>query len=464
MIDGVVKTIRQFNMIEEGDKIVVGVSGGADSVCLLLNLVEYQRQKNFELQVVHVNHLIRDDAAQDAEFVKKLCLRLNIPFFYVEEDVAAIAREEGLTVEEAGRYVRYKAFRTSNCNKIAVGHNRDDSVETFMFNLCRGSGLRGLTGIAPVTESIIRPLINTSRLDIQEYLGSMSQEYRTDSTNLQTDYTRNKLRLEIIPAMEQGINSRTKDHIAAISEELREVSDYMDEIVQKLYDENCYGKSGELSFDKGKLRALPPILIRQLILKGISDIVPGRKDITRAHVDSIVSLINAKGEKLVSLPYGLRAVAKYDKIVIDKSSSPEDTYKEGLDLQIMVDDESPEWEGSLDGGITIRASLFPYKKSMTIPCDICVKWFDYDKIKCCVQLRSRKTGDFMELDDQGHTKSIKKLMIDEKLQSSQRESWPMLADGNHVMWVLGLRMSNYYKVKDDTKRILEIRITGRDYV
>lgn len=213
--------IREQKMIMPGDFVIAGVSGGADSVCLFFELLAYQKEIPFSMEVVHIEHGIRgQDSLADANYVENLCKEYGVPFHLVSCDIKKMAQESSLTVEEAGRKARYQAFEQaakksgrSNC-KIAVAHNLDDQAETILMNLARGSGLRGLGGIRPVRENIIRPLLNTRRSEIEAALRGRQITWRTDETNHQTEYTRNRIRLEILPLLAQGVNGQAASHIA----------------------------------------------------------------------------------------------------------------------------------------------------------------------------------------------------------------------------------------------------------
>ena len=218
--------LERYHMIREGETVIVGVSGGADSVCLLFVLKKYQELHPFTMEVVHVEHGIRgQESLEDAGFVKELCDRLKVPFHLEQKDVKALAAQEGLSVEEAGRMARYAAFeewrqKTGGC-AIAVAHHANDQAETILWNLIRGSGVRGMSGIQPVNGYVIRPLLGCTREEIEAWLREQQICYRTDRTNLEDTYTRNKLRLKVLHYLEQECNPRACAHIAMAGERVR---------------------------------------------------------------------------------------------------------------------------------------------------------------------------------------------------------------------------------------------------
>ena len=235
--------IKQNNMVTRGDKVLAGISGGADSTCLLYVLSHLKEQMGFELCVVHVNHGIRQEAQEDAVYVEKICKQLMIPFFLRTEDVPLIACREGLTEEEAGRSVRYAVFEELAdkvcATKIAVAHNRNDLAETMLLNLFRGTGVHGAGAIRPVRGRIIRPLLDTERTEIEEYLRKKGISYQTDKTNLEDDHTRNRIRHHILPYAQQEINNRAVQHLARAAQEISEAVFRMD------------GATAQVSYDGG---------------------------------------------------------------------------------------------------------------------------------------------------------------------------------------------------------------------
>ena len=220
-------------MLEPGDRVVAGISGGADSVCLLFVLLEWAKKVPMELIVVHVNHGIRAEAASDARYVQELCERYRLPFVLVEEDIKKKALEEKCSEEEAGRRVRYHAFREAaiqyKANKIAVAHNSNDRSETMLFHLFRGSGIKGLGSILPVRDNIIRPILGLERHEIENYLQAAGVRYCQDATNATDDYTRNRIRHHILPYAEENIVQGCVSHMSQTAEMLAETEEYLEQ-------------------------------------------------------------------------------------------------------------------------------------------------------------------------------------------------------------------------------------------
>ena len=250
-----VQYITEQALFAPGAHLVVGVSGGADSVCLLRLLCEIQEEWDLTLSVVHINHGIRgQEADEDAAYVAQLAKRWHLPFFLVEEDVPKLAREQGLSEEEAGRELRYREFesirQSRGANGIAVAHHQEDQAETVLFQLLRGSGVRGLTGMLPKRGHIVRPLLGMSRREIEEYLAKEKIFYRQDSTNDDIHYARNYIRKELFPLLEQRLNQQVVRHLAELAGDAGQWCEYIDEqakpVVERLLQRQ---KEGELTLD-----------------------------------------------------------------------------------------------------------------------------------------------------------------------------------------------------------------------
>ena len=241
MTCNVLSAIRKYNMIEKGDVIVVGFSGGADSVCLLHFLSIVKDDYDIVLKAVHVNHNIRgEEAERDENFAREFCQKLGVEVISFSVDVPSLAEERGFSEEECGREVRYDCFRKVKCNKIAVAHTLSDSAETLIFNLTRGTGIKGLCGINPVRDNIIRPLIYCSRQDIENYCKKHSLSYVTDSTNLSNDYTRNKIRNEVIPVL-KSINPSFEKSISRLINNAENENAFMEQTARKLMSDSREG-------------------------------------------------------------------------------------------------------------------------------------------------------------------------------------------------------------------------------
>ena len=475
------KYTQNHKMISDRDVILVGVSGGADSVCLLVMLSKLSKEINFDLIAVHVHHGIREDADDDAAYVEELCKKLDVPFFIKKVDMAGYAKEMGLSPEEAGRKLRYQAFedvideasetdksdgRSRECYKIAVAHNNNDRAETMLFNLFRGSGLRGLGSIRPVRDNIIRPLLCLERAEIESYLNQGKIAYCIDSTNEDDTYTRNKIRHHILPFAEEQICNNVTAHISDAAEVLAQTEDFIQKQSALTYERCVIRDAEEIILDMNIFNKEEPFLQKMILLHCMEKLTPHRKDITKEHIASLMELSSKDGSKELFLPYGLTARKEYDRLVIsEKSENPVknmQNLKEYPPIPISVPCEvKVEGLGVLEFKYFNREDFF-YKKGEIIPEKRYTKWFDCDKITKVIVLRTREVGDYLTIDSALRKKSVKEYMINEKIPKRQRDSLYLLADGAHILWIPGYRISQYYKVDENTKCILQVQLKEND--
>ena len=288
--------MEEYQMVNENDTIVAGVSGGADSVCLFLLLEEYCKQKNAKLVAVHLNHKIREEAWKDAEYVKELCEEFGVPLHLFEEDVEAYAKQNGIGTEEAGRIARYRFFEQvlteyGGHGKIAVAHHKGDLAETVLFHLFRGSGISGLTGMMPVRGNIIRPLLNVTREEIEQFLLEKGRNWCIDSTNQENTYTRNKLRNVVLPYAEKEICPQASVHVANAAKELTQINELLDEMTAEALKETVVFESD----DEAVVLTEPflqkhEVIRKQIILRVLEYLTPARRDIGLVHVNDVLSL------------------------------------------------------------------------------------------------------------------------------------------------------------------------------
>lgn len=465
--------IELNHLIEDGDGIVVGVSGGADSVCLLHILFSLYRNSNTKLLAAHINHGIRGrDAELDEEFVLRLCRDIGIECCSFRYDIKKKAEEEGLSEEEAGREARYQAFReicgSYGCNKIAVAHNKNDNAETILFNLFRGSGIKGLSGIDSSRNmaseagniTVIHPLLSAGRDEIEEYLSLNQIPYRTDLSNLTEDYSRNKIRNQVLNYVTENINKNTINHITEAAAQLEEIGLYIRRQTEVRYAK-LMKKEGAAALLPVREMAEEDIVIqKEIILKALEDISGSRKDIESKHVEDILSLFDKQVGKQVHLPYGMLAIREYNEVRLLSCTERKKADRSGEKPMEPIKIEIP-------GSIYIKkyckiieTEILQYKNDTLFPKNSCKKWFDYDKIEKVVELRTRRQGDYIQVDSKGGHKKLKDYFIDEKIPKEDRQELLLVTDGSHVMWIpeAGSRMSEKYKVSDKTDKILSMKL------
>lgn len=470
MLHKMMAFMSEFHMIGPGECVVAGVSGGADSVCLFDLLLALREQIPFTLSVLHVNHGIRSDAGEDAEYVEELCRKHHVAFTLIEEDVPAYAAAHRLGEEEAGRRLRYEAFERVNrqlyggAAKFAVAHNQNDRAETVLFQLFRGSGLRGMCGMRPVQGNVIRPLLCVTRKEIEAYLLQRGIAYRTDSTNESDDYARNRIRHHILHYAEKEICRGSTEHISRTSDMLMQAADYLDAQTNEAYAA-CVEEDGaaccrSLDISAKMFAPLHPYLKGSLIHHCFSRLIPSARDIASVHVDSVCALFDKQVGRGLVLPYGIAARRTYRGVRMEREDGSEKEESRD-DAEVLLEGERGE---VCFGGYRFSFRVFSCegKKEIleTIPKNNCTKWFDYDKIKKSVAVRYRRTGDDLVINAAGDVKSLKKYMIDEKIPSAERARIPLIAEGSRVLWVAGYRISESYKVTADTKRVIEIYMSG----
>lgn len=458
-------------MLTCGDRVIAGVSGGADSVCLFLMLLELREKIGFDLIAVHVHHGLRGEAAdQDQQFVEALCEQHRIPLEIFRVNLESIAKKRKQSLEEAGRMVRREAF-DSVCkkyggNKIALAHHQNDNAETLLWNLSRGTGLDGLGGIRPVNGKFIRPLLCMNRKEIEEYLAKRKQSYCIDETNAGTDYTRNKLRHLVLPILEEQVNSAAVRHMNETMEQIWELQEYMQEQVEAAYQEcvqEHFEKACWIQIQQKSFETFPELIKKMVIRKGMEQVGGKKRDLSHKHVDVMMELMNKQVGRTLDLPYEMHAKRNYEGIRLEKQrtySSGEEK-KAGIIQECMAELNIPGETILADRNLKLRCKILEKPKNLSIkdiPQKIYTKWFDYGIIKSSLYIRTRQAGDTIVIDEKGHQKKLKNWFVDEKIPKEVRDSQLLLAENNEILWVLGHRMSQAYQVKQSTKWILQIEV------
>ena len=333
----------------------------------------------------------------------------------------------------------------------AVAHHMGDSEETILHNLFRGTGLKGLRGIPPVRDGIIRPLIELSRRDIEDFLVSRGIPWCEDSTNGDNDYTRNKIRNKVLPMVREEINREADAHILQAGKLIAMADDFLEKKAEDLWDEWGNMEAGgrtvfpTASFPVSVIAEQEEIIRYYLIRRMVTTINGSVKNFTFSHVEAVEQLLWGQTGKQVDLPGKLQARREYGRLVVEKNG------KLGENNNLLQDSGIKD-----ECGERMEFKVFSNKKGMEIPKNQYTKWFDYDKMKGALCLRFREPGDYMTLAGGGR-KSIKSFMIDEKIPRDRRGKIPVLADGKHIVWIVGYRISEYYKVTEDTRTVIEAR-------
>ena len=499
--DKVISYIKENDLISQGDTIVEGLSGGPDSVCLFLMLEEYKKELDFNTVAVHVHHGIRKKSAdKDQKFVEKLCASKGVELKSYRKDIPLICKITKESEEECGRRIRYELFNEV-CSlydnaKIAVAHHMNDQAETVLFRIIRGSGIKGLTGMEPKRDNVIRPLLCLKRQEIEEYLDSIGQDYRIDETNGTLEYSRNYIRKKVMPKLE-SVRQNAVEHINSLSGEAGEINDFMEKKARELLEEaskeadsRYITKGLTTKYKADVISAAEPILQKFAIRALISDSGVSIKDVTRSHVDSLCELISKPKSGEIHLPKGVTVVKESGIVYIRP--------REGFDGQIqeltnaspvqaeriaepvipnaaplvLPKVKEPQYkffypvtgEGNYklpDGSIVTCRVLNEFDRE-NVPDDGYTKWMDYAKMSDDLCLRTRKTGDYLVINKKGNEGNLKNYMINEKIPKSERNDIPLLASGSKIYWVVGHRISEDVKVTDETNVVIEFSYKRAD--
>ena len=459
--------IEEKQMIQPKDRIMVGISGGPDSVCLLFVLLELCRELDFEVAAVHVNHGLRGaEADRDEAFVKTLCREQGVPLQVFRCQVRERAEREKLSLEEAGRLCRYEVLEQEavrmGCSRIAVAHHANDQAETMLFHLFRGTGIKGLSGMEPVRGRVIRPLLCVERREILAWLEERKIPWCTDSTNEEQTYTRNRIRHSILNCAEKEINPRAVQHMVQTAEELSEIEEFLEEETKKAYL-LCVRKEeqGCFVFQEACKKQHP--LLRERVFRTCLRDFGGLRDVERLHIRLLTELLEKQTGSMLSLPGGRTAVKEYQGVRIFRTPAeqPEKERTHTLEKEEALQGLVPKIPGSCSvGEETWVFSLENAEKYQRIPEKTYTKWFDYDKIEKSLNIRRRMPGDYLEINREHGKKKLKDYLIDQKVPAEERARLWLLADGSHILWVPGRRISEGYKVTEETSRILKVQIYG----
>ncbi len=474
------KYIQKTRMFTSKDRVIAGISGGADSVCLFFVLLELKKKIGIDFIAVHVNHQLREAAADaDEHFVVKLCEKYGIKLEIFHKDVVSIAKKRKQSFEEAGRVVRREAFEETlhkyHGTKIALAHHQNDNAETLLMNLSRGAGLKGLCGIRPVNGIYVRPLLCMSRSEIEGFLAEREQGYCIDETNYDTAYTRNSLRHQVIPVLEEKVNSKAVRHMNETMEQLCELEDYMTKQVEELWKCCICEKEEGLFLKNDEFQRQPTLLQKMLIRKCMEHLDGGLRDVGQIHILQILGLFDKQSGRQLDLPKKIRAYRRYDGVFLQKrQETSSDPKKDERELSHRKDTiQKKEWsqelkipgENKIQGGkLTIRCKVFPKDDDFSmenIPQKSYTKWFDYDIIQSSLCVRTKKAGDRIII-NKGQSKKLKSWFINEKIPAEKRDDILLLADGEQILWIIGYRMSSGYQITEETQRILQVEITEEE--
>lgn len=446
--------IREGNLLGKGGRLVAGISGGVDSVCLLEVLDTLRAKWDWDVTAVHIHHGIRGESAdEDMEFVRMLCRAKKIDCHIHRVDVPAVARERGLGEEEAGRIVRREILESelAGRGRIVLAHHADDNAETLLLNLCRGSGLYGLGGMSPAGGVYVRPLLWADRAQIEEFACRNHLAFRLDESNADPSYTRNRLRLAVMPYLREHVNARAAEHMNSAMQDVRQAAGYLERETERLFRRYAHDRGEEGLFISADVLGEDPYLVSLLVRHCLIRQAGRAKDIERVHIVAVSELFGRQTGSGVDLPYGMRAQLTYGGVLIRSAGRrDEDTAGEQ-----KTEDVLPE--------MTAQSRFIRRQEAVFESSDPYTKYFDYGIIGEQSEFRARQPGDYIVIDREGHRQKLKDWFIDHKIPRGQRGRIPLLADGSHVYWIVGYRQAEDCLITEATDTIIEWRVRLHEF-
>ena len=461
LFNQVKRTIDRHGLLEKEDRLIVGVSAGVDSMVLLHLLNAYRKTFHLSLIVAHVNHGLRpEESEKEAELVREESVRLGLPFEYGQFNVKEFQKLGGLSPQDAARRIRFHFFydllRRHHARKIALGHNAEDQVETILLRLMRGSGLQGLKGILPIREeTVIRPLLETRRAEIESFALEKKIPFLSDSSNLKQDYLRNRIRLSLIPRIEAEYQPNFKEVLLRTSSILREENDYLEKGAEEAFEKLVRREEGDFLFKFPEYRSLHRAIQRRVIKKILGKIDEPEMVIEEKEPSDLQKIDEALRSSspsfLLELGGGMRVEKRYDTVLLGKGEvrpfppfeqellSPGRTRIDEIGKEVIIEEISPD--GLNDYQVDLDTALV-----------------DYERVRFPLTVRNFRPGDrFCPLGVKGSQK-LKDFFIDHKVTKFERPKIPLLISGEMITWVVGYRIDERVKVTEKTKKILKLMV------
>lgn len=459
------KYINENSMIKEGDKVLVALSGGPDSVCLLHLLHSLKDELKIDLYAAHVNHLIRgDEAFGDENYARELCECLDVKFFVRQVRVEDIAKEKGISTEMAGRDERYGFFNeireAENINKIAIAHNANDQAETLIMRIMRGTGLEGLVGIRPIRDGLyIRPILSLTREEIENYCEVNSLNPRIDQTNLEEVYSRNKVRLKAIPFIRENFNPDIINTLNRLSQTAMSDSEFIEQIVNERYKIFCTIKDGKAILAKEKFDEKEAVLTR-MIRKALMEVSGAFNNFELKHIYDVIALQKGSTGKRISLTNDIIAINEYGNIIIVSEKSIESLVSDELikiDVASLIKEKVKKisfnsYEFNFE--VVENNGKINFKNTNE-------KYFSFDGIET-ITVRTRKNGDKIVPFGFKGTKKLKEIFISSKIPKDERDLIPIIDFDGEIAWIVGLRNSELFKINRHSKILIKISFCGKE--
>ncbi len=441
--------IKTHNLITQGDEIIVATSGGADSMMLLHYL--YKNKEKYKISIVasHVNHLMRAEADEDMNYVQEICNKWNIPYRVHVCDIKKLAKENKLSLEECAREVRYEFFISllQKNSKIATAHNANDNAETMLMRFFRGTDVKGLCGIPVQREEIIRPILALTRKEIEFYCNMYNILYKVDNTNLLPIYTRNRIRLDILPYITENINQNIVHTLVEHSELYKEEEDFLES-----YTTDCFARcvnfvEGLYKINLATFTQEKVYIKKKLVLKVLVKLLSSAHNISARHLEAIIQLSYNQSGKKLNLPEEVEVYRLQDSLIITKRIKT--TLNNTIKLEIG-DNYFGNYKIILTKSKVFSKRIEEYHQNMY------TKYIDYAKIKNELIIRTRQDGDKINLEV--GNKKLKKLFGEEKIPVYERDSIPLIVDGDNIVYIVGSRLNIDYYIDNNTQNVLEISV------
>lgn len=464
-LDKILKTIKDYNMLQKNDVVIVGVSGGPDSIALLHILNSLKNDYNLKLFVVHVNHMFRGrQAEEEADFVAHTAQQLGLEYKIFAENVPEIIKAKGLSPQEAGHQVRKKIFNSVrkeiNGGKLALGHHADDRGETLLMHLIQGTGLDGLASMAPVGDWIIRPLSQVTKEEILSFCRAKDLKFVLDPSNEKPVYLRNKIRLQLLPYLKREFNPNIIDGLLKLEEIVWTENDFLKEQTEEV--ENIVvsiEEKGKLKIDIPLLQTYHQALQRRVIRKAYSLLKPQEQSLSFIHVEKLLNLTRTKeGQKELNLPKGVRAIKGYDTLELLDT----EYFSPGEKILSATTWEIPGTVDLPDLGITMEG-YYSEKKPLGLK-DFYKVALNREKIQSPLLIRPREGGDRIQPLGMMGSKKIKELFIDLKIPREKRNSVPLVCMGDEIIWIPGITINEKYRWDKAAEGCLVLEMKKGEYV
>lgn len=466
MQDKVFKYIEDNSMIDKGDRVLVALSGGPDSICLLHVLNSLKDRLGIEILAAHVNHCLRGkEADNDEMYAKRFCENLGIDFYVKRIEIDKVAKERKISTEMAGRDERYSFFNELkekyNIQKIAIAHNANDQAETLIMRIARGTGIEGLIGIRPIRDKIyIRPILSLTRTEIENYCKNNKLNPRIDKSNLEEVYSRNKVRLKAIPFIEENFN---KDAINALNRLAYSASkdvEFINEVVEEKYLELISEEDDMIVISKKAFLEKEAILTR-IIRKALVDLSGVSNNFEMKHIYDVINLQKGNTGKKINLTNNVIVINEYGKIKMLKNFT-KTTIAISKEVKLDVNDLYDEKIKILDtdyGRLTF--TIIDNEGSINMKNNFNERYFSINGA-CEITIRTRRDGDTIIPFGMNGRKKIKDIFINNKVPKDKRDLIPLVLFDNEIVWIVGIRNSDLYKIKKEDKKLLRVNYERRE--